>query len=186
MRAPHNSLEHLQRPVATVDLASSQLHLRKLSPAKQTQQQVAVITVVPEVGYLAYGPDAANLLFHVVSERHIRRRPMIFTTNKSPFSEWGPALHDHDLADAIADRILERGRNLVLDGPSYRTRHLTVDKPAVADSTQSAIISGNSRPNYSEPTFATETPRISLSEGLTRSAGSPGSSMRHYAPGRRA
>jgi len=46
------------------------------------------VLVVDEVGYLTYGPDAANVLFHVVNNRHLRRRPMIFTTNK-PLSEWG-------------------------------------------------------------------------------------------------
>ena len=35
-----------------------------------------------EVGYLSYGPDAANVLFHVVNVRHLKKRPMIFTTNK--------------------------------------------------------------------------------------------------------
>ena len=35
---------------------------------------------------------------------------MIFTTNK-PLSEWGKVLHDEDLAAAILDRVLERGRS---------------------------------------------------------------------------
>ncbi|HEV2420843.1 MAG TPA: ATP-binding protein, partial [Candidatus Acidoferrales bacterium] len=46
-------------------------------------------------GYLTYGPDAANVLFHVVNDRHLRKRPMIFTTNK-PLTEWGKVLHDED------------------------------------------------------------------------------------------
>ncbi|MEZ4320785.1 MAG: IS21-like element helper ATPase IstB [Myxococcota bacterium] len=86
-----------------------------------TQQHVLV---VDEIGYLSYGNDAANVLFHVVNDRHLAGKPMVFTTNKSPMTEWGDVLHDHDLADAIVDRILERGRLLVLDGPSYRTRHI--------------------------------------------------------------
>ena len=32
-------------------------------------------------------------------------------------------LHDHDLAEAIVDRVLEKGRLIVVDGPSYRIRH---------------------------------------------------------------
>lgn len=86
-----------------------------------TQPQVLV---VDEVGYLAYSDNAANVLFHVVNDRHLAHKPMIFTTNKSPLTNWGGVLHDHDLAEAIVDRILERGRLLVLDGPSYRTRHI--------------------------------------------------------------
>jgi DNA replication protein DnaC len=81
------------------------------------------VLVVDEVGYLSYGPDAANVLFQVVNERHLHRRPMVFTTNK-PIEEWGKVLHDPDLAEAILDRMLERGRVLHFKGPSYRTRHL--------------------------------------------------------------
>ena len=84
------------------------------------------VLVVDEVGYLAYGDDAANVLFHVVNERHIKKRAMVFTTNKPP-KRWGPVLHDDDLADAIVDRILDRGRLLRLDGPSIRTKHLAGD-----------------------------------------------------------
>ncbi len=46
------------------------------------------VLVVDEVGYLSHGPDAANVLFQVVNERHLHRRPMVFTTNK-PVEEWG-------------------------------------------------------------------------------------------------
>ena len=81
------------------------------------------VLVVDEVGYLAYGDDAANVLYHVVNDRHIRRRSIVFTTNKHP-KRWGSVLHDDDLAEAIVDRILERGRLLRLDGPSVRTKHL--------------------------------------------------------------
>jgi DNA replication protein DnaC len=67
------------------------------------------VLVIDEVGYLTYGPDAANVLFHVVNERYLHHRPMIFTTNK-PLGPWGWVLHDPDLAQAILDRVLERGR----------------------------------------------------------------------------
>jgi DNA replication protein DnaC len=111
------------------------------------------VLVVDEVGYSGYGPDAANVLFHVVNTRHTQRKPMIFTTNKSPFTEWGDALHDRDLAEATVDRILERGRLIVMDGPSYRTRHLEgFDRDALSDShEQPAKISGIDRPEIPEP-----------------------------------
>ena len=110
------------------------------------------ILVIDEVGYLDYGPDAANVLFHVVNNRHTQRRPMIFTTNKSPFTEWGDVLHDHDLAEAIVDRILDRGRLIVMDGPSYRTRHLDgLDRGTTAKSHEPARISGIDRPEIPEP-----------------------------------
>jgi len=74
---------------------------------------------------------------------------MIFTTNKSPFSQWGEDLHDSDLAEAIVDRILERGRLIILDGPSYRTRHLAENAPERGPN-QPARISGIDRPEFPE------------------------------------
>jgi hypothetical protein len=124
------------------------------------------VLVVDEVGYLTYGTDAANMLFHVVNDRHRTKRTMIFTTNK-PLAGWGRVLHDEDLAHAIVDRILERGRLLTLDGPSMGTRHLELDDPtANPASTQSASLSGDGarisgiqRPEFPEPTgFEPATP----------------------------
>jgi len=111
------------------------------------------LLVVDEVGYLTYGTDAANMLFHVVNDRHKRRRSMVFTTNKS-VAAWGAVLHDDDLAQAIVDRVLERGRLLRLDGPSMRTKHLGLDDPTAAEagSTQLVRISGIQRSEFPEPT----------------------------------
>jgi len=81
------------------------------------------VLVIDEVGYLAYGTDAANVLFQVVDHRYLNGKPIIMTTNKD-LEEWGAVLHDPDLAEAITDRVLERGRHIKLGGPSYRTRHL--------------------------------------------------------------
>jgi hypothetical protein len=81
------------------------------------------VLVVDEVGYLVHPVDAANVLFQVVNDRYLKRRPMIFTTNK-PIEAWGKVLHDPDLAEAILDRVLERGRVIEMRGSSYRTRHL--------------------------------------------------------------
>jgi DNA replication protein DnaC len=110
------------------------------------------VLVVDEVGYLAYGDDAANVLFHVVNERHLKRRSMIFTTNKA-LKKWGRVLHDDDLGDAIVDRVLERGRVLKLDGPSVRSKH--VDPADFEDDSQlqqPAEVSGKHRQSFSEPT----------------------------------
>jgi len=119
------------------------------------------VLVVDEVGYLACGTDAANVLFHVVNDRHRKKRAMIFTTNK-PLNQWGRVLHDEDLAHAIVDRVLERGRFLALDGPSMRTKHLGIDDPTAPEpSHQSARtparevirISGIDAPEFPEPTI---------------------------------
>lgn len=120
----------------------------RLREALATYVQPHVL-VVDEVGYLTYGNDAANVLFHVVNERHLKKRSMIFTTNK-PLKQWGRVLHDDDLGDAIVDRILERGRVLKLDGPSVRARH--VDPTDLDGSDHAARISGTERPSFPEPT----------------------------------
>jgi DNA replication protein DnaC len=112
------------------------------------------VLVVDEVGYLTTAADAANALFQVVHERHVRRRAMLFTTNKDP-NDWGAVLHDDDLAAAIVDRILERGRLLRLDGPSGRTRHLPQDeRPLDHPTTKGDRVSGKQGTEFSEPTSA--------------------------------
>jgi len=117
-------------------------------------------TFVDEVGYLTYGTDAANMLFHVVNDRHRHKRSIIFTTNKS-LTAWGRVLHDDDLAHAIIDRVLERGRLLPLDGPSMRTKHLGLDEPTSPEASHQLArpaerevirISGIEAPEFPEPT----------------------------------
>src|SRR5262249_16485692 len=121
----------------------------RLQESLLTHQRPHVL-VIDEVGYLTYGPDAANVLFHVVNDRHLRKRPMIFTTNK-PLSEWGKVLHDEDLAAAILDRVLERGRFLHLDGPSGRTRHLNLEH-ALPENSEQLRLSGINGSEFPEPT----------------------------------
>lgn len=110
------------------------------------------VLVVDELGYLTYSTDAANMLFHVVNHRHHRHKSMIFTTNK-PLAQWGDVLHDQDLAHAIIDRILERGRHLQLDGPSMRTRHLGLDDSFTQSEQPKRLrFSGKSVSDFPEPT----------------------------------
>jgi DNA replication protein DnaC len=102
--------------------------LSAAASAAQLRQAIAPyvqphVLVIDEVGYLTCGTDAANVLFQVVNHRYLHKKPMLVTTNK-PLNQWGLVLHDADLAEAITDRVLERGRMIQLRGPSYRTRHL--------------------------------------------------------------
>jgi len=136
-----------------IDDLSAAFREGRLADALMTYTHPALL-VVDEVGYLTYGTDAANMLFHVVNDRHRRKRSMIFTTNK-PTNAWGKVLHDEDLAQAIVDRVLERGRLLTLDGPSMRTKHLGLDESPAGASNQPARISGIDRPEFPEPTCPT-------------------------------
>jgi len=145
-----------------IDELSAAFRSGRLADALATYIHPGVL-VVDEVGYLTYGTDAANMLFHVVNDRHRKKRAMIFTTNK-PLSAWGRVLHDEDLAHAIVDRILERGRVLTLDGPSMRTKHLGLDDPTASEALHQPAstpdrevirISGIEVPEFPEPTTAT-------------------------------
>ena len=63
------------------------------------------------------------------------------------------AVTDDDLAQAIIDRVLERGRLLRI--PSVRTLHVNLDDAMKEDSdqqTEVARISGKQWPEFSEPT----------------------------------
>ena len=111
------------------------------------------VLVIDELGYLTYPPDAANVLFQVVNRRYLKRRPIVITTNK-PLAAWGSVLHDPDLAEAILDRVLERGRLLELAGVSYRTRHLRSTNPG-SSSARVGRISGRAKPEFPEPTSRT-------------------------------
>ena len=65
------------------------------------------VLVLDELGYLTHAADAANVLYRVVNERYLKRKPTLVTTNK-PLAAWGQVLHDGDPAEAILDRLLRR------------------------------------------------------------------------------
>lgn len=90
------------------------------------------VLVVDEVGYLQCADDAANVLYGVVDQRCLKRKPLIFTTNK-PLKDWGAVLHDEELAEALLDRVLERGQHIRMGGPSWRVRNL---EPGAIDGPQ--------------------------------------------------
>ena len=153
-RAIQNGFDaYFTTAAALIDDLSAAFRDGALAEALPIYTHPAVL-VVDEVGYLTYGTDAANMLFHVVNERHRRHRAMIFTTNK-PLKAWGRVLHDEDLAQAILDRVLERGRVMRLDGPSIRTLHVNLDEAMQEESDQGAElarISGKRWPEFPEPT----------------------------------
>ncbi len=81
------------------------------------------VLVIDEVGYLQHAESAANVLYGVIDQRCLRRRPVVFTTNKK-LTQWGAVLHDPQLGEALLDRILERGQHIALGGRSWRTKEL--------------------------------------------------------------
>jgi DNA replication protein DnaC len=62
-----------------------------------------------EVTYIPFDPQAANLMFTLVSRRY-ERASLIVTSNK-PFSAWGEILGDEVTAAAMIDRLVHPPRS---------------------------------------------------------------------------
>ena len=78
------------------------------------------LLIVDEVGYIPFDPQAANLMFMLVSSRY-ERASMIVTSNK-PFSAWGEIFGDEIVAVAMIDRLVHHAEIVSLRGDSYRLK----------------------------------------------------------------
>ena len=68
------------------------------------------LLVIDEVGYIPFDPEAASLMFSLVSNRY-ERASMIVTSNK-PFSKWGDIFGDDMAATAMIDRLIHHSEIL--------------------------------------------------------------------------
>jgi len=84
------------------------------------------LLIIDEFGFLPLNKDDANLLFQLVSARY-ESKSTIITTN-IPFSKWGESLNDPVIATAILDRLIHHCHIIQIDGPSYRTKDVLIDK----------------------------------------------------------
>jgi IstB-like ATP binding protein len=85
--------------------------------------------------YIPFNPQAANLMFMLVSHRY-ERASLIITSNK-PFSAWGGIFGDDAVAVAMVDRLVHHAEILSLKGDSYRraSRYYIVEESPAADRT---------------------------------------------------
>ena len=104
-------------------MADAQRHGR-LDTELDKLQRIPLL-VVDEVGYIPFDPEAANLMFSLVSSRY-ERASMIVTSNK-PFSAWGEIFGDDMAATAMIDRLIHHAEILSLKGDSYRVRGKDLD-----------------------------------------------------------
>ena len=88
-------------------------------------QRIALL-VVDEAGYIPFDPQAANLMFMLVSRRY-EQASMIVTSNK-PFSGWGEIFGD-DVVAAMIDRLVHHAEIVALKGDSYRLRDRDLARP---------------------------------------------------------
>lgn len=78
------------------------------------------LLLLDEVGYLSYDGRYGDLLFEVVSRRHLQRSTVL-TTNKA-FSEWTQVFAAASCVSALIDRIVHRAEIVKIDGDSYRQK----------------------------------------------------------------
>jgi len=67
---------------------------------------------IDEIGYIPFDPQAANLMFRLVSSRY-ERASMIVSSNKA-FSAWGEIFGDEIVAVAMIDRLIHHAEILSL------------------------------------------------------------------------
>jgi DNA replication protein DnaC len=94
------------------------------------------LLIVDEVGYIPFDPQAANLMFMLVSRRY-ERASLIVTSNK-PFSGWGEIFGDDVDAAAKIDRLVHHAEILALKGDSYRLKDRDLARPPAARSPETA------------------------------------------------
>src|SRR5438552_15423073 len=94
------------------------------------------VLVVDEVGYIPFDPEAANLMFSLVSARY-ERASMVVPSNK-PLSGWGEIFGDEVVAVAMIDRLVHHSEILALKGDSYRLRDKDLGARASAESAEIA------------------------------------------------
>lgn len=78
------------------------------------------LLVIDELGYLPLDKHGRDLFFQVISKRS-ETGSVILTTNKA-FREWGEVFQDNAVATAIAERLIEHGELVKIEGSSYRVR----------------------------------------------------------------
>jgi DNA replication protein DnaC len=78
------------------------------------------LMIIDELGYLPLEPDAAHLMFQLVSRRY--ERGSILVTSNLTTSEWGNVFGDPVVATAILDRLLHHSHVVTIRGDSYRLR----------------------------------------------------------------
>lgn len=89
------------------------------------------LLIVDDFGLRRLNAQQSSDFYEVIIERH-RRASTIVTSNRA-IEEWTPLFDDPILAQSALDRLAHNGHQIVMDGPSYRTRqrpgHKVAQKP---------------------------------------------------------
>ncbi len=83
------------------------------------------LLIIDEVGYIPFDPDAAALLFALISSRY-ERASLVVNSNKT-FSAWTEIFGDAVAVAAMVDRLVHHAEVHVLRGDSYRLKDKSKD-----------------------------------------------------------
>jgi DNA replication protein DnaC len=78
------------------------------------------LLIIDELGYMPLDKHGRDLFFQVISKR-ADTGSVILTTNKA-FKDWGEVFLDNAVATAIAERLVENGEAVKIEGSSYRVK----------------------------------------------------------------
>jgi DNA replication protein DnaC len=86
------------------------------------------LLILDELGYVPHDARSADILFHIVSQRH-ERASTIITTNLA-YKKWGEVFDGATSIHATVDRFAQHCHVVDVDGESYRQKK--TDAPAAA------------------------------------------------------
>src|SRR3984957_10417606 len=109
-----------------VALLADQQRQGRLDDALKRLERYPLL-ICDEVGYIPFDPQAANLMFMLVTRRY-ERASLIVTSNK-PFGSWGEIFGDEITAAAMVDRLVHHAEILSLKGDSYRLKDRAPARP---------------------------------------------------------
>lgn len=101
------------------------------------------LLIIDEVGYIPFDPEAANLMFSLISARY-ERASVIMTSNK-PFSSWGEIFGDEVVAAAMIDRLVHHAEILGLKGDSWRLKGRDIGRATPRSSRSTSPTAPHSR-----------------------------------------
>jgi DNA replication protein DnaC len=78
------------------------------------------LLIIDDFGLRRLSTQQSSDFYEVIIERH-RRASTIVTSNRA-IEEWIPLFDDPILAQSALDRLAHNGHQVVMDGPSYRSR----------------------------------------------------------------
>lgn len=113
---------------ATVQMLSASALLNDLAAqdsASALQKRIAHylrprVLLIDELGYLSYDHRHADLLFELVTRRHLHK-PILITTNRA-FGEWNETFPSATSVVTLVDRLVHRSEIIRIEGDSYRNK----------------------------------------------------------------